>query len=209
MSEPPQRDVHTSEEFNEMYSGTPPWDIGRPQPAFQTLAGAGELRGRVLDIGCGTGEHALMAAQGGLETVGIDSSPTAIKIAKRKARERGLNVRFLVHNALELASIGEQFDTVLDSGLFHVFSDEHRAAYVEALKLVTRPGSRYFMLCFSEHQPGDFGPRRVTQQEIRQSFSDGWRIESIEMSKIETNLGPEGIIAWLARITREGDWRGR
>jgi cyclopropane fatty-acyl-phospholipid synthase-like methyltransferase len=197
--------MHTPEEFNEMYSGTPPWDIGRPQPAFQILADVGELRGRVLDIGCGTGEHALMAAQRGLEAVGIDSSSTAIEIAKRKARERGLNVRFLVHNALDLASIGEQFDTVLDSGLFHVFNDEHRAAYVNGLEVVTRPGTRYFMLCFSEHQPGDFGPRRVTQQEIRQSFSDGWRIESIEMSKIATNLGPEEILAWLAHITKEGD----
>lgn len=205
MSESPQRDVHTSKEFNEMYSGTPPWDIGRPQPAFQALADAGELRGRVLDIGCGTGEHALMAAQHGLEVTGVDSSHKAIEIAKRKAHERGLNVRFLVYNALELASIGEQFDTLLDSGLFHVFSDEHRAAYVEALKLVTCPGAHYFMLCFSEHQPGDFGPRRVTQQEIRQSFSNGWRIGSIEMKKIETNLGPEGILAWLARITKQGD----
>jgi cyclopropane fatty-acyl-phospholipid synthase-like methyltransferase len=205
MSESPQRDVHTSEEFNEMYSGTPPWDIGRPQPAFQALADAGEIRGRVLDIGCGTGEHAFLAAQHGLEVTGIDSSRNAIEIAKRKAHERGLNVRFLVHNALDLASIGEQFDTVLDSGLFHVFSDEHRPAYVEVLKLATRPGARYFMLCFSEHQPGDFGPRRVTQQEIRQSFSNGWRIESIEMKKIKTNLGPEGIVAWLARITRQDD----
>jgi cyclopropane fatty-acyl-phospholipid synthase-like methyltransferase len=116
-----------------------------------------------------------------------------------------LNVRFLVHNALDLASIGEQFDTVLDSGLFHVFSDEHRAAYVEGLKDVTRPGTRYFMLCFSEHQPGDFGPRRVTQHEIRQSFNGGWQIDSIEMKKLETNLGPEGVIAWLACMTREDD----
>jgi cyclopropane fatty-acyl-phospholipid synthase-like methyltransferase len=204
MSESARPSPHTPEEFNEMYSATPPWDIGRPQPAFQALADAGELRGRVLDIGCGTGEHALMAAQHGLEAVGIDSSPSAIEIAKRKARERGLNVRFLVHNALDLASIGEQFDTVLDSGLFHVF-DEHRVAYVEGLKVVTHPGTRYFMLCFSEHQPGDFGPRRVTQQEIRQSFSRGWRIESIEMKKLETNLGPEGITGWLAHITKKDD----
>ncbi len=205
MGESPRRSLHTPEEFNEMYSGTPPWDIGRPQPTFQALADAGEFRERFLDIGCGTGEHALMAAQRGLEAVGIDSSPTAVEIAKRKARERGLNIRFLVHNALDLASIGEQFDTVLDSGLFHVFSDEHRAAYVESLKAVTRPGARYFMLCFSEHQPGDSGPRRVTQQEIRQSYSDGWRIVSTEMKKLETNLGPEGNIAWLASIIKEVD----
>src|SRR5215469_1062059 len=90
MSESPRRSLHTTGEFNEMYAGTPPWDIGRPQPAFQVLADAGVLRGRVLDIGCGTGEHALMAAQSGLEAVGIDSSSAAIEIAKRKAQERGL-----------------------------------------------------------------------------------------------------------------------
>jgi cyclopropane fatty-acyl-phospholipid synthase-like methyltransferase len=122
------------------------------------------------------------------EAIGIDSSHNAIEIAKRKTHERGLNVRFLVHNALDLASIGEQPDTVLDSGLFHVFSDEHRAAYVEALQLATRPGACYFMLCFGEYQPGDFGPRRVTQ-EIRQSFSNRWQIESIKLTTIETNLG--------------------
>src|SRR5215469_2753657 len=199
MSEP-TRSLHTPQEFDAMYAATPPWDIGHPQPALEALAG--EFRGRVLDIGCGTGEHALMAAKRGLEAVGVDSSPAAIEIAKRKARERGLNVRFLVHNAVDLASIGEQFDTVLDSGLFHVFSDEHRAAYVEGLKGVTRPGTRYFMLCFSEHQPGDFGPRRVTQQEIQQCFSGGWRIDSIEMKNFETNLASVGIIGWLARITR-------
>lgn len=183
-----------------MYAGTPPWDIGRPQPAFEALAG--DLRGRVLDIGCGTGEQALLAAKRGLQATGIDSSPAAIEIARRKARERGLNVRFLVHNALDLASLGEQFDTVLDMGLFHVFDDPSRVVYVQSLKSVTAPGARYFMMCFSEQQPGDFGPRRVTQAEIRQSFGQGWKIDSIEPAKLETNLGPSEIIAWLARITR-------
>ena len=185
-----------------MYAGTPPWDIGRPQPPLLALADAGELRGRVLDIGCGTGEHALMAAQHGLDATGIDSAPAAIESARRKAAERGLNVRFLVHNALDLESLGEQFDTVLDSGLFHVFDDRDRAAYVESLKTVTAPGARYFVLCFSDRQPGDRGPRRVTQAEIRQSFSQGWRVDAIEMVKIETTMGPEGIVAWLARVAR-------
>ena len=37
------------------------------------------------------------------------------------------------------------------------------------------------MLCFSELQPGDWGPRRVTEEEIRASFADrGWRVDSIE-----------------------------
>ena len=189
-------------DFEASYSGTPPWDIGRPQSAFQALADAGDLRGRVLDAGCGTGEHALMAARLGLEATGIDAAPTAIEIARKKARDRGLEVRFLVGNALDLTSLGQQFDTVLDCGLFHVFDDNDRAAYVASLSAATAPGSRYFMLCFSERQPGDSGPRRVTQDEIRASFQNGWRVDAIEAVMLETNLGPEGVFAWLARITR-------
>jgi hypothetical protein len=48
--------------FHDLHGGRPPWDTGAPQPALLALAKAGALRGRVLDIGCGTGEHTLMAA---------------------------------------------------------------------------------------------------------------------------------------------------
>src|SRR2546422_10430369 len=106
------------EDFDSLYSGTPAWDIGRPQPAFMELAEAGALRGNVLDVGCGTGEHALLAASLGLTATGIDAAAAAIAIAERKAQDRGLTARFLVWNALELASLDDRFDTVLDCGLF-------------------------------------------------------------------------------------------
>jgi cyclopropane fatty-acyl-phospholipid synthase-like methyltransferase len=137
----------------------------------------------------------------GLEAIGIDSAATAIAIAERKARERGLATRFLVWNALGLVSLGEQFDTALDCGLYHVFSDEDRRSFVDNLTAVVRPGGRYFMLCFSERQPGDTGPRRVTQAEIRASFDRGWQVDSIEPATIEITIGP-GILAWLACLTR-------
>ena len=102
-----------------MYTGRPPWDIDRPQPAFLELLKAGALWGSVLDVGCGTGEHALMAAEAGLDATGIDLAAAAVERAESKARERGLTVRFMVHDTLGLALLGEQYDTVLDSGLFH------------------------------------------------------------------------------------------
>jgi 2-polyprenyl-3-methyl-5-hydroxy-6-metoxy-1,4-benzoquinol methylase len=193
--------THSIEEFDAFYSSTPPWDIGRPQPEFLRLAESGMIHGRVLDVGCGTGEHALMAARLGLEAVGIDAAPSAIAIARGKAQARGVAAAFLVWNALSLTALGQEFDTVLDCGLFHVFSDEERASFVQNLAAVTRPGGRYFMLCFSERQPGDWGPRRVTQAEIRASFKQGWVVDSIEPAIIEITVGP-GVLAWLAAFTR-------
>jgi SAM-dependent methyltransferase len=186
--------------FEPAYAGTPPWDIGRPQPAFVELADAGAIVGRVLDVGCGTGEHALMAAERGLEATGIDAAPTAIELARAKARERELDVRFLVADALDLPALGERFDTVLDSGLFHVLSDDERRIFVESLGAVVPGGGRYVMLCFSDRQPGALGPRRVSVEEIRGAFADGWNVDAIDAVEMATLRGP--VQAWRAVITR-------
>jgi SAM-dependent methyltransferase len=194
--------IQTAEEFDASYAGTPPWDIGRPQTMFLALANAGALRGRVLDAGCGTGEHALMAARLGLDATGIDAAPTAIARAQAKASEMGLAARFIVWDALRLGELDGPFDTVLDSGLFHCFDDHDRSAFVASLKTAVARGGRYFMGCFSDRQPGVWGPRRITEREIRATFSDGWRIDSVEPVKFDILKDTPEAQAWLACITR-------
>jgi ubiquinone/menaquinone biosynthesis C-methylase UbiE len=142
-----------------------------------------------------------------LNATGIDASPTAIGLAERKAQARTLHARFLVWDALDLPALGEQFDTVLDSGLFHVFDDEDRSLFVESLRAVVAPGGRYYLLCFSDRQPGVAGPRRVSQGEIQARFAGGWRVESIEASTMDLAMVPTAdrpaqALAWLAAITR-------
>jgi SAM-dependent methyltransferase len=184
----------------------PPWDIGRPQPAFVRLAEGGAFTGRVLDAGCGTGEHSLLAAASGADVTGVDVSALAIAQAKEKAATRGLDVRFEVGDALNLGRLGATFSASIDSGLFHVFNDEDRAKYVSSLACVIEPGGTCHLMCFSENQPGDFGPRRVTAAELRAAFSDGWTVADIAPGTFEVNgreeFGGNTAEAWLATITR-------
>ena len=195
-----QRENH--EFFNSAYEGTPPWDIGRPQKEIIRVAKDGEISGRVLDAGCGTGENTLYLAGLGFDVWGIDAVPSAIERAKEKAEKRGVTVNFLVSDAFKLQSLHTKFDTVIDCGLFHVFSDEERPIFAAGLSSALSPGGKYLMLCFSEHEPGLYGPRRVTQAEIRAAFSKGWKINYIREAELETTSGAGGVKAWLSSITR-------
>jgi SAM-dependent methyltransferase len=190
-----------AEDFEASYEGTPPWDIGRPQPPFAALADAGRLEGPLLDVGCGTGEHVLMAAASGIDATGIDIAPTAIRLADQKAAERGLDATFVTGDALAM-DFAESFATALDCGCFHTFDDADRPRFVASLASVLRPGARFFMLCFSEAEPGDWGPRRVTQAEIRAAFRDGWTVDAIEPAELHITIRDEPVHAWFATITR-------
>lgn len=183
----------------------PAWDVGHPQPVFVRLADQGLLAGQVLDSGCGTGEHTLLAAARGAEATGIDLSVRAIERARAKAAERGVTARFETGDVLRLGDLGVAFDTIIDSGVFHVFDDEKRARYVASLASVLRPGGHCYLICFSDRQPGDAGPRRVSQDELRAAFSDGWTIATIEAQTFEINPGVFDFStaqAWLATIER-------
>ena len=115
------------------------------------------------------------------------------------------SARFEVADALKLGELGLGFDTIIDSGLFHVFDDENRVRYVTSLASVLRPGGRLYLMCFSDRQPGMFGPRRVSQDELSAAFADGWTIVAIEAEAFALNRGAFGIAtaqAWLATVSR-------
>jgi ubiquinone/menaquinone biosynthesis C-methylase UbiE len=183
-------------------SGNPPWDIGRPQPAIVRLADEGLIAGDVIDLGCGTGENALFLASRHITVVGVDAAPTAIARADEKARLRGSAATFRLADALALEMLERTFDVAIDCGLFHTFSDADRVRFERSVQRTLRPGGRYVLLCFSENQPGDFGPRRVTRAEIRATFAIGWTVDSISAERFAARLPGGGAEAWLALLTR-------
>ena len=199
--------IHDRSTFESTYAGQAPWDIGRPQKPFIDMAD--RISGSVLDAGCGTGDTALLFAGRGCHVTGIDFIEQAINRARRKAAERGVQATFLVKDATTLKEWTERFDNVIDSGLFHVFCDDDRRRYVEGLATVLKSGGRIFMMCFSDEEPGEQGPRRVSKKELHAAFAEGWVIESIEPTRAEVrpdlkefSFSQGGPKAWFAVVLR-------
>ena len=191
--------------WEDAYKTRTPWDIGRPQPAFVELVQAGELnKGRVLDVGCGTGENALYLAERGFSVAGVDLSTRAIDAAKTKASERKLKVDFKLANALSLDFENAYFDNAIDSGLFHTFNDNDRVVFAREITRVIKTSGRYFMLCFSDREPTNWGgPRRVTREEIEATFSPLFNINYIKDTYFATRIHNDGGRAYLTSATKK------
>ncbi len=190
--------------WDDAYQNTPPWDIGRPQPAFVELVEKGKLkRGRVLDVGCGTGENAIFLAERGFSVTGLDVARKALQIADAKATQKKVKVDFRFGDSLSLDFPESHFDDVIDSGLFHTFTDEDRPVFAAEIARVLRDDGSYFMLCFSDKEPtGWGGPRRVTKKEIEHTFSPSFKINYVRDALFATRIHSSGGKAYLTSATK-------
>jgi SAM-dependent methyltransferase/mannose-6-phosphate isomerase-like protein (cupin superfamily) len=188
--------------WDELHSGTPPWETGAAQPALVRLAEAGLLRGRLLDVGCGSGDNTILAATHGATALGVDISARAIEKARAKAAQQHARVRFEVADALALNGLDERFDTIVDSGMFHVLEPRDRPRYTAQLRAVLADGGICYLLCFADTTPGTWGPRRITQDELRDTFRDGWTIDWIQPEPFALPQGNpvSEAHAWLAAL---------
>jgi 2-polyprenyl-3-methyl-5-hydroxy-6-metoxy-1,4-benzoquinol methylase len=198
--------------FDQAYqTGTVPWVIGEPQPAIVALEQAGLIGGKVIDIGCGAGEHTIMLTRLGYDVTGVDFAPHAIETARTNAATHGVDAHFEVADALHLPSEG--YDTVLDSALFHVFDNADRASYVSSLHAACRPQAVVHVLALSDAGRG-FGPQ-VSEDTIRTAFRTGWALEALDTTTYRGIVGqahaevlglPVGTTvdepAWLTRARR-------
>lgn len=192
--------------WDKVYKVTPPWDVDHPQPAFEELVKNREIEpGRALDIGCGRGENAIMLAMNGCDVTGIDLAESAISDAKVKAVKHNVKVNFIVGNVLQIDRLFEEekFDVIIDSGLFHVMTDEERPIFVKQVYGVLKKGGKYFMLCFSDKEPGKYElPRRLSKTEIESTFSPLFNINYIKEAVFDTLLNPSSRKAYLLSAIR-------
>jgi SAM-dependent methyltransferase len=214
MVDTPDQSTPLPSVFDEAYtSRTAPWVIGQPQPAIVNLERQGWVRGKVLDAGCGTGEHTTYLAALGYDVCGLDLSSPAIEQARANAAARNVVAHFEVADALALRS-EPTYDTVIDSALFHIFDASDRARYVRSLHRACRRGAVVHVLALADTGPR-FGPQ-VSDTAIREAFGQGWSMEDLRAARyrgvvirdehavaLNRSLGElVDLPAWLARARR-------
>ena len=102
---------------------------------------------RLLDLACGTGAVAELAATTGADVVGVDIAPALIEQAKERAAERGLDIDYHVGDAEALDFEDGSFDLVTSTcGV--MFAPDHQAVAREVAR-VTKPGGRIGLACWT------------------------------------------------------------
>ena len=95
--------------------------------------------GRVLDIGCGAGRHSLYLQQQGFDVLGLDVSPLAIEVCKRRGLKKA-QVKSITQVSYKLG----RFDTILMLGNnFGLFGSPRRAKWLlKRFQKMTSPQAR-------------------------------------------------------------------
>mmetsp|Transcript_48898 Transcript_48898/g.97216 ORF Transcript_48898/g.97216 Transcript_48898/m.97216 type:complete len:218 (-) Transcript_48898:16-669(-) len=192
--------------FDELYASPdgPPWDIGRPQDELVWAVWNGEVLGpQILDVGCGTGDNAVLLAMHGFDVIAFDFHEAAVDVARQRVAAAGElrgSVRVLHADVFKLTDeLGTtQFDSVVDSAVFHcIGNDEVQERYARILAERVRQGGHLLLHAVSDRNPDPWigPPRRLSEERARRLFCKeaGWHIESVRHCLCFSRIGfPEG-----------------
>jgi cyclopropane fatty-acyl-phospholipid synthase-like methyltransferase len=162
------------------------WVFGS-HPELSELVESGRITpGRAIDLGCGVGNEAIYLAKNGFEVTGIDSSPTAIQLARDKAQEAGVEVVFIVDDLTELRYVDGTFDLLVDYGALNDLTQKDRDSYMSNVLPLSNPDSCYLLMCFEKKLPSD---------EIVARFGESFNIETI--GRKSEDILPRNIVFYL------------
>lgn len=128
--------------------------------------------GPVLDLGCGSGIWAVMLAARGWQVTGVDVVPKALRRARERAREAGVDLRLVEGDVtrLQTTDVGSGFPFFVDFGLFHdELTDRQREAMGRGVSEAAAPGATLLMTAFSPGRRGPL-PRGASRGEIQAAY---------------------------------------
>lgn len=177
------------------------WDAPRPPSELVRWLDQDSIRGRVLDVGCGTGTELLHVAEHfatrddasrtgfPVDLGGIDRSLTGLVRARRRASPPGARMDWTVADVTELPLRDGCVDVVLDRGCLHVVSRRSRGAYAREVGRVTKSGGRFLLRGARERDP-EAGFEALARAEVEGLFgSSGFSLLAVEPVQLEARAG--------------------
>jgi ubiquinone/menaquinone biosynthesis C-methylase UbiE len=146
--DPVSRDALTTERWDDVWATS---DLNYDPATYPELRDSLALirrfwpqpEGRFLEAGCGSAANGLNLARLGVDVVGIDFTPSALRMAREAFSERGLSGEFVLGDVRELPFPDESFDFVYAGGVVEHFLETDRA--VAEMARVLRPGGRLLL----------------------------------------------------------------
>ncbi len=169
--------------------GFHPWEDTANEPPFVRKAAelfAREEQGReapfgsALDVGTGSGIWGVELAKRGWRVTGIDFVPKALDRARERVRQAGVDMRLMQSDVTALSeAVGTGFRLILDTGTFHDFDAEQRAAMGRGVEKIAGPDATLLMLIWPKRRRPLI--RGVSRDEIEAAFP-GWTVTHVEPS---------------------------
>lgn len=191
-------------DWNEHYrTGHTPWDSGIPSRELVRVLQEEQIAPcRAVELGCGTGTNAIFLAQQGFEVTAIDLSPRALEPAIRRAEEADVEINFLQGDLCRFETSLEPFDFVFDRGCYHSVKKPDLPGFLETVRRLTRPGSRWLALTGNANEQTEFGPPRLHEHEIRADLGGLFDFQFIREIRFEDKGHVEGPLGWSCLMTR-------
>lgn len=174
--------------FRLLYLKKPPWDSGISPPELMEFLHR-HPPGRAMDLGCGTGTNLLTMRQQGWEVTGIDFVPKAIRQARRKAKQTGLDLRLITGDVCSPKLYEGNYDLILDMGCYHVLDAAQRDRYRQNIFRHLSPTGTYLLYGFTSEDESRISTPDVT------SFQHGLRLEK-RVDSLD-NSGPSAAWFWF------------
>lgn len=147
------------------------WVFGSKQDLLDGLLDSGCVPpGRAIDLGCGAGVGAIYLATKGFDVTGLDFSPTAIKLARDRARAAGVEATFLKDDLTDLRYVNGTFDLLMDFGALNDLNQKERDLYMNNVLPLSHLGSHYILMCFEN---------KLTPEEVERRFGEHFSIETL------------------------------
>jgi SAM-dependent methyltransferase len=177
--------------------GFHPWeDMADHRPFADTLLaliedeeqGRKPPYGKALDLGCGSATWGVRLAARGWSVTGVDNVARALRRARDRVRQTGVELRLVRGDVTRLreSGVGTGYDLVLDTGTFHGLTPAQRLDMGREVTAITSPDATMILDCFAPRRRGPL-PRGCTQADVEAAFP-GWVVTDI--ADADTNPDP-------------------